>query len=101
MTKYLLWWRETATPYFDFLEKYGFERAPSLDRDTKWTVSIVYRSGSHAVIVVEDGEHQCVDLELARMDGDALPETEVWIDPNVELDKTGLGTVIAARDPGV
>jgi hypothetical protein len=58
-------WADTVDVHFGFLAEHGFTIAEK-DASWHWTWDVVYRCGPAAVVVTQDRQGPCVDVQLVR-----------------------------------
>jgi hypothetical protein len=58
-------WADTVDVHFGFLAEHGFTIAEK-DASWYWTWDVVYRRGPAAVVVTQDRQGWCVDVQLVR-----------------------------------
>jgi Transposase len=58
-------WADTVDVHFGFLAEHGFTLAEK-DASWYWTWDVVYRCGPAAIVVTQDRQGPCVDVQLVR-----------------------------------
>jgi hypothetical protein len=92
-------WEKLVRPHFNFLDRYGFTRAPQFDRSDVWVTSIIYTSTRHGVRVSYSVEFSRAEVDLFRLRNGALPEPVAFYEDAAPFDTTLLDDVVLARVP--
>jgi hypothetical protein len=110
-------WADRVAVHFGWLERHGF-MVTETDASWFWTWTVVYRRSSAAVVVTQDREYWCVEVQLVRaadvplakryirvdgaVTGAAYASKLIWLrapDPEDLLDRIdGLGLTPAELD---
>jgi hypothetical protein len=82
-------WARQVDAHFGWLTEHGFALVEA-DASWFWTWTVVYRKGTGAVLVVQDRECFCVELELVRAAVD-VPLARRWIHVDGEITGAAYG----------
>ena len=69
-------WADRVAVHFGWLEQYGFT-VTETDASWFWTQTVVYRRSAAAVMVTQNREYACVDVQLVRASN--VPLAGRWI----------------------